>query len=408
MTGRGGWPMTVFMTADGRPFYGGTYFPKPSFLKLMDAIDDVWRNRRDELDIERVRAGQGDRDLGRDPSGRRRSRRSTPSTARSSGSPARSTPSGAGSDRRPSSRRRCTSSSCCGRSCRRAPRPPSTVVTTSLDAMASGGMLRPHRWRVRPLLRRPRVAGPPLREDALRPGAARARLPPRLRGARSPTMAAGRRRDDQLRVARPAPPRRRLLLRRGRRLARRARPRARGAVPHVDARRGAGGRSPAEADTAEIDAAARLVRHHRGRQLRGTLDPQPSGRAWPARPPTRDRGGPATSVRRQSAAAAPTARRQGAHRVERAVPRHVWPRRRRCSGRADWLRGGDRQRRVPAPRAPAARRPVASELAGRRRRRPLATTRSPPTTPRSSMRSPGSPRHPGRRAGSTPPARRPT
>jgi hypothetical protein len=50
MTGRGGWPMTVFMTADGRPFYGGTYFPKPSFLQLMDAIDDVWRNRRDELD----------------------------------------------------------------------------------------------------------------------------------------------------------------------------------------------------------------------------------------------------------------------------------------------------------------------------------------------------------------------
>jgi uncharacterized protein YyaL (SSP411 family) len=50
MTGRGGWPMTVFMTADGRPFYGGTYFPKPSFLQLMDAIDDVWRNRRSELD----------------------------------------------------------------------------------------------------------------------------------------------------------------------------------------------------------------------------------------------------------------------------------------------------------------------------------------------------------------------
>jgi uncharacterized protein YyaL (SSP411 family) len=50
MTGRGGWPMTVFMTADGRPFYGGTYFPKPAFLKLMDAIDDVWRHRRGDLD----------------------------------------------------------------------------------------------------------------------------------------------------------------------------------------------------------------------------------------------------------------------------------------------------------------------------------------------------------------------
>jgi uncharacterized protein YyaL (SSP411 family) len=50
MTGRGGWPMTVFMAPDGRPFYGGTYFPKPTFLKLMDAIDDAWRNRRGELD----------------------------------------------------------------------------------------------------------------------------------------------------------------------------------------------------------------------------------------------------------------------------------------------------------------------------------------------------------------------
>ena len=49
MTGRGGWPMTVFMTADGEPFYGGTYFPKDSFLKLMDAIDDVHRNRPDDV-----------------------------------------------------------------------------------------------------------------------------------------------------------------------------------------------------------------------------------------------------------------------------------------------------------------------------------------------------------------------
>jgi uncharacterized protein YyaL (SSP411 family) len=45
MTGRGGWPMTVFMTPTGQPFYGGTYFPKPQFLQLMAAIDDVWRNR---------------------------------------------------------------------------------------------------------------------------------------------------------------------------------------------------------------------------------------------------------------------------------------------------------------------------------------------------------------------------
>jgi len=49
MTGRGGWPMTVFMNADGEPFYGGTYFPKPAFLQLTAAIDDVWRTRPDDL-----------------------------------------------------------------------------------------------------------------------------------------------------------------------------------------------------------------------------------------------------------------------------------------------------------------------------------------------------------------------
>ena len=50
LTGRGGWPMTVFLTPDGKPFYGGTYFPKPSFLQLMAAITDVWHNRRDDVD----------------------------------------------------------------------------------------------------------------------------------------------------------------------------------------------------------------------------------------------------------------------------------------------------------------------------------------------------------------------
>jgi hypothetical protein len=49
MTGRGGWPMTVFMTPSGEPFYGGTYFPKPQFLRLLDAIDDVWTNRPGDI-----------------------------------------------------------------------------------------------------------------------------------------------------------------------------------------------------------------------------------------------------------------------------------------------------------------------------------------------------------------------
>ena len=55
MTGRGGWPMTVFLTPDGRPFFGGTYFPKddrqgmPGFARVLEAVDDAWRSRQDEL-----------------------------------------------------------------------------------------------------------------------------------------------------------------------------------------------------------------------------------------------------------------------------------------------------------------------------------------------------------------------
>ena len=50
MTGRGGWPMTIFLTPDTKPFYGGTYFPKPTFIKLMNAITDAWINRRDDIE----------------------------------------------------------------------------------------------------------------------------------------------------------------------------------------------------------------------------------------------------------------------------------------------------------------------------------------------------------------------
>ncbi len=55
MTGSGGWPMTVFMDADGAPFYCGTYFPRtgrggmPSFTQLCAAIDDAWRHKREGL-----------------------------------------------------------------------------------------------------------------------------------------------------------------------------------------------------------------------------------------------------------------------------------------------------------------------------------------------------------------------
>ncbi|WP_374193375.1 thioredoxin domain-containing protein [Mycolicibacterium sp. S2-37] len=50
MTGQGGWPMTCFLTPDGRPFFCGTYYPKPNFLELLAAVTHTWRERRAEVE----------------------------------------------------------------------------------------------------------------------------------------------------------------------------------------------------------------------------------------------------------------------------------------------------------------------------------------------------------------------
>ncbi|MDQ3161655.1 MAG: thioredoxin domain-containing protein [Actinomycetota bacterium] len=55
MSGQGGWPMTVFLTPDGEPFYGGTYFPPeprhglPSFRQVLEALAGAWRDRRSDV-----------------------------------------------------------------------------------------------------------------------------------------------------------------------------------------------------------------------------------------------------------------------------------------------------------------------------------------------------------------------
>ncbi|WP_197415297.1 thioredoxin domain-containing protein [Mycobacterium sp. M26] len=50
MTGQGGWPMTCFLTPDGRPFFCGTYYPKPQFLQLLAAVAETWRLQRDDVE----------------------------------------------------------------------------------------------------------------------------------------------------------------------------------------------------------------------------------------------------------------------------------------------------------------------------------------------------------------------
>src|SRR3989440_4817619 len=60
MTGHGGWPMTVFLTPEGIPFYGGTYFPgedrhgMPSFKRVLTTVGEAYRTRR--VDVDRTTA----------------------------------------------------------------------------------------------------------------------------------------------------------------------------------------------------------------------------------------------------------------------------------------------------------------------------------------------------------------
>ena len=56
MTGQGGWPLSAFLTPEGRPFFAGTYFPKeathglPSFRQVLEGIVEAWRDRREDIE----------------------------------------------------------------------------------------------------------------------------------------------------------------------------------------------------------------------------------------------------------------------------------------------------------------------------------------------------------------------
>ena len=78
LAGQGGWPMTVFLTPDGRPFYAGTYFPKtargglPAFADLCRAISNAYHERRDDVEgqaaeVARRLAAAADRTAAEEP-----------------------------------------------------------------------------------------------------------------------------------------------------------------------------------------------------------------------------------------------------------------------------------------------------------------------------------------------------
>ena len=55
ISGQGGWPLTAFLTPDGKPFYGGTYFPpddrlgRPGFKRVLEAIAGAYREKHGEV-----------------------------------------------------------------------------------------------------------------------------------------------------------------------------------------------------------------------------------------------------------------------------------------------------------------------------------------------------------------------
>ena len=73
MTGAGGWPTTVFMTPEGKPFYAGTYFPPeprhgmPSFADVLRGVAQTWRERRGDVDRQASRIDEALRSVAQAP-----------------------------------------------------------------------------------------------------------------------------------------------------------------------------------------------------------------------------------------------------------------------------------------------------------------------------------------------------
>ena len=71
LTGHGGWPMTVFLTPEGEPFFGGTYYPPeprhglPSFRQVLTAVSDAYRERRGDIASQALRGGRSRTTLSR-------------------------------------------------------------------------------------------------------------------------------------------------------------------------------------------------------------------------------------------------------------------------------------------------------------------------------------------------------
>jgi hypothetical protein len=407
VTGSGGWPMTVFLLPDGRPFLGGTYFPRNRFVELLGQVTRAWRTsgrrprgrRRAQL-ADAVRAGTGLPGMasadGSDGPGD--SAGAAPGRRRRPGSPG-TTPSGAVSAGPRSSRNRRCWSCCCWPAARTGRRDRDGPLTT-LDAMAAGGIYdhlgggfarysTDRQWLV------------PHFEKMLYDNALLARVylhAWQLTGADRYRQVVTETLEYLLRPP-DAPDRWRPGLGRGRR--QRGRPRAASTCGTTGGPRG---RRPSRRG---------LVRRHTRRQLGRAQHPVPTARRR-AGAAAGGRGGPTGPVRPPGDPRPPRPRRQGAHRVERHG-RGGLAEAGAALGQAGL--GGRRGQLADFLLGPSGairlRRAVAAQLAARpapeatSRARP-ATSPTPPTTPGSSRPSPACSRRPAKPAGLRRRPRRPT
>ena len=202
LTGQGGWPLTVFLTPDGEPFFGGTYFPPeprhglPAFRQVLHAVADAYRERPEDV------AAQAEALV----DALRRSAETEPSRE----------PLDGGAARRGGARSRLAARPALGRLRPRAEVPARVGARVppaawraragAAHARRDGGRrdVRPRRRRLPPLLRRPAVARAALREDAVRQRAPRAAVPPRVAAHRRGAVPRRRGADARLHGARAA------------------------------------------------------------------------------------------------------------------------------------------------------------------------------------------------------------
>ena len=208
MSGHGGWPMSVWLTPNGVPFYGGTYFPPaprhgmPSFKQVLSALADAWENRRET--IERATSEFQERlalesALSPGPHGRPLSSAASEAVRVLQAGFDRANGGWGGAPKFPQPM---TIEFLLRHHARTGDETARTMAERTLKAMAGGGIYDHLGGGFHPVHRRRNLAGAALREDVVRQCAAGPRLPPCVASDRRATLSARGFRDTRLRITR--------------------------------------------------------------------------------------------------------------------------------------------------------------------------------------------------------------